>query len=155
MARSPEGHLWQARSTDDGRSWSHPAPTPLIHPDAPPMLFLLSDGATLAAFHHNRHHDLDYTGLDGTKPELMADRSELWVALSGDGGRSWSEPRFLLANALEPTFDTPFRNHQCSYMDLFIDHGTIHMFIPHRWQQVTHLRFPETLLADLPTAAAF
>ena len=99
------------------------------------MLFKLSDGATLAAFHHNRHHDLDYTGLSGTKPELMADRSELWVSLSGDGGRSWSEPRFLLANALQPAFDTPFRNHQCSYMDLFIDRGTIHLFIPHRWQQ--------------------
>ena len=60
----------------------------------------------------------------------MADRSELWVSLSGDGGRSWSEPRFLLANALEPAFDTPFRNHQYSYMDLFIDRGTVHMFIP-------------------------
>ena len=119
------------------------------------MLFKLSDGATLAAFHHNRHHDLDYTGLSGTKPELMADRSELWVSLSGDGGRSWSEPRFLLANALQPTFDTPFRNHQCSYMDLFIDRGTIHMFIPHRWQQVTYLRFPENLLPQLPTAAVF
>ena len=117
MARSPEGHLWQARSMDDGRNWSYPAPTQLVHPDAPPMLFKLSDGATLAAFHHNRHHDLDYTGLDGTKPELMADRSELWVSLSSDGGRSWSEPRFLLANALEPTFDTPFRNHQCSYVE--------------------------------------
>ena len=155
MARSPEGHLWQARSMDDGRSWSYPAPTPLVHPDAPPMLFMLSDGATLAAFHHNRHHDLDYTGLDGTKPELMADRSELWVSLSGDGGRSWSEPRFLLANALAPTFDTPFRNHQCSYVDLFIDRGTIHLFIPHRWQQVACLRFAETLLPDLPTAAVF
>ena len=44
-------------------------------------------GRTLAAFHHNRHHDLDYTGPDGTKPELMADRSEIWVALSGEGGR--------------------------------------------------------------------
>ena len=155
MARSPEGHLWQARSMDDGRTWSYPAPTPLIHPDAPPMLFKLSDGATLAAFHHNRHHDLDYTGLSGTKPELMADRSELWVSLSGDGGRSWSEPRFLLANALQPAFDTPFRNHQCSYMDLFIDRGTVHLFIPHRWQQVTYLRFPENLLPDLPTAAVF
>ena len=116
MARSPEGHLWQARSMDDGRTWSYPAPTPLVHPDAPPMLFKLSDGATLAAFHHNRHRDLDYTGLSSSKPELMADRSELWVALSSDGGRSWSAPRFLLANALKPAFDTPFRNHQCSYI---------------------------------------
>ena len=85
----------------------------------------------------------------------MADRSELWVSLSGDGGRSWSEPRFLLANALQPAFDTPFRNHQCSYMDLFIDRGTVHLFIPHRWQQVTYLRFPENLLPELPASAVF
>jgi len=32
-------------------------PTPLVHPDAPPMLFHLADGKTLAAFHRNRHHD--------------------------------------------------------------------------------------------------
>ena len=38
---------------------------------------------------------------------------------------------------------------------IVIDRGTIHMFIPHRWQQVAYLRFPETLLADLPTAAVF
>ena len=79
MARTPEGHLWQARSSDDGRTWSYPEPTPLIHPDAPPMLFKLSDGAPLAAFRHIRHHDRDYSGLSATKPELMVDRSELWV----------------------------------------------------------------------------
>ena len=44
---------------------------------------------------------------------------------------------------------------QCSYMDLFIDRGTVHLFIPHRWQQVTYLRFPENLLPELPTAAVF
>ena len=42
-----------------------------------------------------------------------------------------------------------------SYMDLFTDPGTIHLFIPHRWQQVTCLRFPENLLPELPTAAVF
>ena len=40
-------------------------------------------------------------------------------------------------------------------MDLFIDRGSVHMFIPHRWHQVTHLHFPGPLLSDLPTAAVF
>ena len=75
------------------------------------------------------------------------------MSFSTDGGRTWSDPKFVLANALEPDFDTPFRNHQCSYMDLFIDSGMIHMFIPHRWQQVSYLRIPEELLWELPTAA--
>lgn len=34
-------------SDDDGKSWTYPKPTPLVHPDAPPMLFMLSDGKTL------------------------------------------------------------------------------------------------------------
>lgn len=117
------------------------------------MLFKLSDGGTLAAFHHNRHHDLDYKGLNGNRSEIMGDRSELWISLSTNGGRTWSKPRFLLANALKPTFDTPFRNHQCSYMDLFVDKGRVHMFVPHRWQQVSYLSFPESLLNEgLPRA---
>jgi hypothetical protein len=151
MARTPEGHLWQSWSRDDGLTWTEPQPGPLIHPDAPPMLFLLSDGMTLAAFHHNRFHDRHYTGLAGSKEEVMADRSELWVSLSKDAGRNWTTPGFLAANALEPTFDSPFRNHQCSYMDLFVDNGQVQMFIPHRWQQVTYLRFSEDLLTELPT----
>ena len=57
LTRTTEGHLWAVRSEDDGHTWSEPEPTPLIHPDAPPMLTMLSDGRTLAAFHHNRHHD--------------------------------------------------------------------------------------------------
>ena len=138
--RTPVGRLWQARSVDDGKTWSDPEPTPLVHPDAPPMLFALSDGKTLAAFHHNR-----YT------PEVFLDRSEIWVALSDDGGRSWGEPRFVFANALEPTFDREFRNAQCSYVDMFIDDGEIHLFVPHRWERVVHLRFPEGHLATLPT----
>ncbi len=66
MIRTCEGHLWSTRSLDDGKTWETPAPTPLVHPDAPPMLFHLSDGKTLAAFHHNRHHDRNYVGLGGT-----------------------------------------------------------------------------------------
>ena len=73
MFRTPEGHLWTARSADDGRSWTKPAPSSLIHPDAPPMLFHLSDGKTLVAFHHNRHSQSTYVGL-GAKMEGMKDR---------------------------------------------------------------------------------
>ena len=92
------------------------------------MLFNLSDGQTLAAFHHNRHHDLNYTGLSSKKPEMMMDRSEIWVSLSTDGGTTWSEPRFLFVNALEEYFDSAFRNYQCSYMDGFVDEGVMNLF---------------------------
>lgn len=151
MTRTPEGHLWFLRSDDDGVTWSDPQPTPLVHPDAPPMLFHLSDGKTLAAFHHNRHNDFDYTGLSGTKAEQMKDRSEIWLSLSQDEGRTWSEPRFLFANALAEYFDSPFRNYQCSYMDAFVDGEILHLFVPHRWRQVLHLQIDESAFKRLPT----
>jgi hypothetical protein len=139
MTRTAEGHLWGAWSSDDGRTWTDPKPTPLIHPDAPPMLFFLPDGKTLAAFHHNRYSDKNYTGLDSRKPEVMKDRSELWVSFSKDGGRSWTAPGFVLANAFTETEDRPFYNYQCSYMDAFADGDTMHLFLPHRWRRALHL----------------
>jgi len=150
LARTPTGRLWELRSEDDGRTWTDPKPTALVHPDAPPMLFHLSDGQTLVAFHHNRHTDLPYAGL-GAKPEGMLDRSETWVSLSTDEGRTWSEPRFVFANVLAPAFENPWRNHNCSYLDMFPDEGTLNLFAPHRWERALHLQMRESGLADLPT----
>ncbi|MFA5189505.1 MAG: sialidase family protein [Verrucomicrobiia bacterium] len=153
MFRTPEGHLWAARSSDDGKTWTEPKPTPLVHPDAPPMLFHLSDGKTLAAFHHNRHAQTQYTGLTA-KMEGMKDRSELWVSLSRDGGGTWTEPRFVLANALGETEPNAWFNYQCSYLDAFPDDGTMHLFLPHRWKRALHLTIKESDLETLPTKAA-
>jgi hypothetical protein len=152
LARTPEGHLWELRSEDDGKTWSPPAPTCLVHPDAPPMIFPLGDGKTLAAFHHNRHSvtPAQYGGL-GSNPEAFMDRSEVWVSLSSDDGRSWTEPRFVFANALAPSFENPWRNYNCSYIDAFSDGGELQIFVPHRWERVLHLRLPEASLPSLPT----
>jgi len=152
MIRTPEGHLWSMRSEDDGRTWSDPAPTSLIHPDAPPMIFTLSDGKTLAAFHHNRYSLKNYEGLNRS-PQVMMDRSEMWVSFSKDEGRAWSAPRFLFVNALAATLPDAFFNYQCSYLDAFTDSGTLHMFVPHRWQRVLHLRMREGDLMNLPEAS--
>ena len=142
IARTPEGHLWSLRSRDHGKGWTDPKPTALVHPDAPPMVFPLADGSTLAAFHHNRHTGGHFAHVD---------RSEVWVALSTDQGHKWSEPRFVFANALAPTLGSDFRNHQCSYIDAIADGGQVHLFVPHRWRQVLHLQFPESALQQMPT----
>jgi len=149
MIRTCEGHLWATRSLDDGKTWEAPAPTPLVHPDAPPMLFHLSDGKTLAAFHHNRYSEK--TG-KWTSDLAMNDRSEIWVSLSSDDGRSWSVPRFVFANAAAPTLSNGWFNWQCSYIDAFTDNGLIHLFVPHRWQRCLRLQLPEAELSRLPTA---
>ncbi len=142
MFRTPEGHLWSARSRDDGKTWTAPAPTPLVHPDAPPMVFRLSDGKTLATFHHNRHSGRNFH---------HQDRAEIWVSLSHDGGRTWSEPRFVFANALAETAPNAWYNYQCSYLDAVMDQGTVHLFVPHRWKRILHLTLREADIEKLPT----
>lgn len=143
IARTPEGHLWQLRSEDDGQTWTAPQPTALIHPDAPPMICQLDDG-TIVALHHNRHTGGHFN---------HGDRSEVWVSISRDEGSTWSEPRFVFANALAETLENPFRNHQCSYIDVWPDESRLHMFVPHRWRQVLHLALPIADLERLPTKA--
>ena len=84
-----------------------------ISPDTLPMLFHLSDGKTLVAFHHNRSK-IQTADLGGNREQHL-DRSELWVSSSTDSGHTWSEPRFLLDTALKPSFGNPWRDYNVSY----------------------------------------
>lgn len=153
MTRTPEGHLFTAWSEDDGKTWTDPAPSSLVHPNAPPMLFPLSDGQTLAAFHHNKVPATE-PGDPGHKLEMMSMRSEVWVAFSTDKGHTWTEPHFVMANAVQPLHNVGAFNFQCSYIDSFHQDGVMHLFMPHRWQQVLHLTIRETALRELPVAEA-
>jgi hypothetical protein len=148
MTRTPEGHLWGAWSEDDGKTWTYPKPTSLIHPDAPPMLFKLSDDKTLIAFHHNSSR---MQTADLTVGSQHYDRAELWFSTSTDGGHTWSEPRFLLVTALKPAFNNPWRDYNVSYCDMFTDNGMIHLFMPHRWSRALHLVFSEKDLEKFVT----
>jgi len=80
-------------------------------------------------------------------------RSEIWAATSTDGGHTWSEPRFVFANAAQADLKVGAWNYQCSYLDAFTEDGVLHLFLPHRWQQVLHLTIQEAALATLPTEA--
>ena len=117
------------------------------------MVWHLSDNKTLISLHHNRHIRTQYDGLHG-QMDGMKDRSEIWVSLSHDGGRTWTEPRFLFANATVPNpAKNGWFNHQVSYLDAVIDDGTIHIFCPHLWNRAVYLRIEEKSLEMLPTAA--
>jgi BNR repeat-like domain len=144
MVRTAEGHLWRLRSSDEGRTWTEPAPTPLVHPLAPPMVCHLSDGKTLAVLHHNRA-----AGNETSSPNAE-DRSELWISLSRDDGESWIEPRFLLANSAARGGRGSFADYSVSYADLFTDSGFLHIFISHQFRQVLYVRLPENAISELP-----
>jgi BNR repeat-like domain len=143
FARTEEGHLWQLRSTDDGKTWSEPSPTPLVHPDAPPMIEKLSDGKTIVALHHNRS-----TGGGFNRD----DRSEVWLSLSHDNGVTWTEPRFFMSTATTITRPLFGSEQYClTYCDLLADDGTLNIFVPHLWRQVLQVRMKEAELSRLPT----
>lgn len=143
FVRTAEGHIWETRSTDDGRTWTEPKPTPLVHPDAPPMIFYLADGTTLIGLIHNRY--------DPRSPHFkISERNEVWATLSRDGGRTWSEPRFIFAGTLKGGL-APFFS--CSYVDLIADGPNLHLFNSQRGSQLLHLTFRESDLAGFPTKA--
>jgi hypothetical protein len=99
---------------------------------------------TLAAFHHNRHTGTHFHALD---------RSELWVSTSTDDGRTWSEPRFVLANAAQKAPNRPDNalGYSVSYVDALQDGSDLHVFISHQFRQLLHVRFAADLLSRLPT----
>jgi hypothetical protein len=148
LVRTAEGHLWQIRSDDDGKTWSTPQPTSLVHPSAPPMIFTLSDGKTLAVFYHNRYSGISNVDKSGN---MGQDRSELWVAFSSDEGISWSEPHFVLANTAQPPEEANSWRWSVSYIDVLFDRGLATIIIAHRHKRILGLQFDEALLRKLPT----
>ena len=141
FTRAPGGHVYLLRSADDGRTWSEPEPLSFVHPNAPPMVFLLADGETLAAFHHNEYNP--------ERPFEQGVRDELWVSLSTDRARTWSEPRFVAANIAEEgdLWSSP----SISYDDLLVDGEDLHLIMDYQYRQVLHLQFTEADLAAFPT----
>lgn len=143
FARTEEGHIWQLRSTDDGKTWSEPYPTPLVHPDAPPMIEKLSDHQTIIALHPNRSAGGGFN---------RDDRSEVWISLSHDDGINWTEPRFFMSTATTTTRLLFGSEQYCiTYCDLLADNGTLNIFLPHLWRQVLQVRMREADLSKLPT----
>jgi predicted neuraminidase len=78
--RSRQGNIYVADSSDGGRTWSPARPTPLPNPDAGIDSVRLADGRILIVYNDSKRQ-----------------RTPLSVAISSDGGESWS-PFVVLEN---------------------------------------------------------
>ena len=148
--RVPGGRMYEKRTTDSGLTWSETQVTPgLVHPDAPPMVFPFAGGKRVIAFIHNR-----YTAKDPEHNHL--DRGALWFAISDNAGRSWSEPRFLIAQAKLPERAHPTScDHDVCYVDLLVDGTDLHLFVADGQRRALHLAFSEQDLAAFPDRHSF
>ncbi|MDZ4851258.1 MAG: sialidase family protein [Pirellulaceae bacterium] len=59
--------------------------------------------------------------------------------------------RLTLARFNLEWLTVPDFNFQCSYLDMFEQDGILHLFLPHRWQQVLHLKVKVADLSKLRT----
>lgn len=144
FTRTQLGHIYQLQSHDDGKTWSDPSPTTLVHPDAPPMIFKLEGDKNLIAFIHNRpashiHRNSDFN-----------DRRELWVSRSEDGGLSWSEPRFVIADATQK-IEGGFNWVEVSYGHLIVDGGQLNFVFNHKKKFILNIRFNKNDIPGFPT----
>jgi hypothetical protein len=142
--RAPGGHPWEFRSVDDGRTWSGPVPVKLVHPDAPPMIWKL-DGRLIAVIHNS--YDPKNPKHDHTQ------RRELWVALSGDGAKTWTPPRLMMASIAES--GGPLRSPSISYDNLLIDGQTLHLFIDYQFRAIVQATFTIGDLEKFPLREEF
>lgn len=73
FARTRQGFIYKADSSDGGRTWTAASPTPLPNPNSGIDCVRLKDGRILMVYNHSSH-----------------DRSPLNVAVSTDDGETWS-----------------------------------------------------------------
>lgn len=112
-----------SRSDDGGASWSVPAGTDLPNPDAGIALLRLADGALLLAYN----------------PQT-SDRNQLALAISHDGGTTWTHP-LVIEQGNGPL--------EFSYPALMQDRrGLIHLAYTWQRKRISYLRFTPTWVED-------
>ncbi|MCD6334600.1 MAG: exo-alpha-sialidase [Candidatus Latescibacteria bacterium] len=82
VLRNKSGYLYETRSHDGGRSWSTPAKTRIPSPESISKLLKLGSGRVLLVWNNQ-------------SSTTQRPRYPLVCALSGDGCKSWSEPRII------------------------------------------------------------
>ncbi len=82
LFRTKGGFVYQTFSTDGGLTWSDSQPSPLTAPESMTRMIKLKNGNLLAVWNN-------------TSSVTQYPRHPLVVALSEDGGASWSQPKVI------------------------------------------------------------
>lgn len=103
VVRSQLGSVFLARSTDRGRTWSHPQATGLSSSESMPSLTRIPSTGNLLLIWNNAPYDHTY--------DHSGKRTPLTVAVSRDGGASWGQLRNI---ENDPLFE--FSNIGCAHL---------------------------------------
>ena len=85
-SRTDQGHQFEMRSPDQGKTWSAPVPGPLASPVSPASIKVIPGTSRLLAL-YNDH--------SGKFPFPKGRRTPLVYALSDDGGKTWHSHRSI------------------------------------------------------------
>ncbi len=88
-SRTDQGVQYSCTSTNNGKTWSAPAPSSLQSPTSPASLKRLPDSPDLLAIYND--HSGQFTFPNGKRTPLVA-------AISSDGGRSWPVRKIIEAD---------------------------------------------------------
>lgn len=138
---------WIYRSTsEDGCHWTQPEATSLPNNNASVQAIRLNDGAIAIAF------DNSHTDRSGSRP-IAGLRKPLSVALSRDGGVTWSEVRDIETGrtgygAEEQKPKEPGREEYSYPTILQTRDGLIHVAFTYRRQTIKVVSFPESWIGQ-------
>ena len=90
LVRTRLGCQYESHSSDGGETWTAPKPSPLLSPESPATLTRIPGTNSLLVI-WNDHHDKPLNYRTSRPPK----RTPLSVALSRDGGRSWSKGKTI------------------------------------------------------------
>ena len=111
LLRTNWDRFWEARSTDEGRSWRTVRPSSLDASSAPGCLARLASGRLVLLWNRlypRGEHTFYRSGGQASETPASRHREELSIAFSEDEAQTWSEPQALWRDPTRPAYSRLF-----------------------------------------------
>jgi predicted neuraminidase len=139
-------------ASEDGCTWTVPAPTPLPNNNSSVQAALLKDGSLMIAFNNSS------SGTSRDKPRTAA-RKPLSIALSTNGGETWPWVRDIETGTSDQENggrNTHNKSEEYSYPSVLQDaQGQINVAYTYRHETIKVVRFSEDWIKDGSTIGQF